>query len=633
MHAKENRWQEIPAKLVLDGLMNKPLKAFLLDGGKPLEFVAGRNQVTIALPAADPGKHATVVALDVQGKPEIYKPDPYADETPAERDARMKWWREARFGMFIHWGVYSVPAGTYKGKRIGGIGEWIMHNAKIPVAEYREFAKQFNPVKYNADEWVRTAKGAGMKYIVITSKHHDGFAMFNSKASDWNIMKASPFGRDPLKELAAACKKHGLKLGFYYSQAQDWNNPGGAAAGGHWDKAQDGDMTEYIRNVAAPQVREILSNYGPISVLWWDTPVDMTKERAELLLALLRLQPGIIHNNRLGAGYKGDTETPEQFVPATGYPGRDWETCMTMNDTWGYKSYDQNWKSTETLVRNLVDIASKGGNYLLNVGPTSEGLIPAPSVERLKAIGAWMKLNREAVYATTASPFKRLPWGRCTKKLSPASATLYLHVFDWPKDGKLVVPGLKNNPERAWLLADKKPLATESSSEGLTISVPAAAPDPISSTVVLRIKGALEIEQPVIAQGTDGSVVLPAKEARMHGNEIQYESGERRDNIGFWMNPADWADWEFALTTAGKFELTAQIAATDRSALDVSIGDQKTQCETPATGDYGNFETVKLGVLEVASGGKKTLAIHAVQSGWHPVNVKSIRLQLVGTHN
>src|SRR4051812_22437142 len=161
-------------------------------------------------------------------------------ETNAQRDARMKWWRESRFGMFIHWGVYSVPAGTYNGKQIAGIGEWIMNRGKIPVAEYREYAKQFNPVKFNADEWVRTAKEAGMKYIVITSKHHDGFAMFDSKASDWNIVKASPFGRDPLKELAAACKRYGLKLGFYYSQAQDWNN-GGSASGGKWDKAQERD--------------------------------------------------------------------------------------------------------------------------------------------------------------------------------------------------------------------------------------------------------------------------------------------------------------------------------------------------------------------------------------------------------
>ena len=189
-------------------------------------------------------------------------------------------------------------------------------------------------------------------------------------------------------------------------------------------------------------------------MLWWDTPTDMNKERAEKLLPLLKLKPGIIHNNRLGGGYKGDTETPEQFIPATGFPGRDWETCMTMNDTWGYKSYDHNWKSAETLIRNLVDIASKGGNYLLNVGPTSEGLIPAPSVERLKEIGQWMKVNGEAIYGTTASPFKRLPWGRCTKKLTSDGAILYLHVFNWPADGQLLVPGLKNAAQRAYVLTD-----------------------------------------------------------------------------------------------------------------------------------------------------------------------------------
>ena len=341
-----------------------------------------------------------------------------AEESVGQRDARMKWWHEARFGLFIHWGVYSVPAGTYRGKRISGIGEWIMNRGKIPVKEYKAFAKKFNPVKYDADAWVRLAREAGMKYIVITSKHHDGFAMFDSKVTDWDIADATPFGRDPLKELAAACRKHGLKLGFYYSQAQDWCHPGGAAAGGHWDKAQDGDMDAYIRDIAVPQVREILSNYGPLAILWWDTPVGMNKERADMLRPLLALQPGIITNNRLGGGYRGDTDTPEQHIPATGMPGRDWETCMTMNNTWGYKSYDDNWKSVETLIRNLVDIASKGGNYLLNVGPTSEGLIPEPSIVRMRAVGRWMKLNGEAIYATGASPFKRLAWAAARKSSS-----------------------------------------------------------------------------------------------------------------------------------------------------------------------------------------------------------------------
>jgi alpha-L-fucosidase len=455
--------------------------------------------------------------------------------------------------------------------------------------------------------------------------------MFDSKASDWNIVKASPFGRDPLKELAAACRKHGLKLGFYYSQAQDWNN-GGAANGGKWDPAQEHSMDDYIDKVAVPQVKEILTHYGEFpAVLWWDTPTDMTKERAEKLLPLLKLKPGIIHNNRLGGGYKGDTETPEQFIPATGYPGRDWETCMTMNDTWGYKSYDNNWKSAEMLIRNLVDIASKGGNYLLNVGPTSEGLIPAPSVERLKEIGQWMKANGEAIYGTTASPFKRLPWGRCTTKLTPDGAILYLHVFNWPENGKLLVPGLKNAAQQARLLTDTKrtPLATEPSAEGLTISVPATAPNPVSSTIVLSIQGALEIEQPGLAQDYDGSVVLPASEAWLHGSAIKYETGHERDNIGYWTNPADWADWAFQVTRPGAFEVTAEVASLDKVSLKVSVGNSSSGGNTPATGDYGKFKVAKLGRLEIASAGKVILAVRPVEDGWHPLNLKAIRLKPV----
>ncbi len=244
-------------------------------------------------------------------------------ETKGQLDTRMKWWREARFGMFIHWGVYSVPAGTWEGKQIPGIGEWIMNRAKIPVAEYAKFTEQFNPVKFNADQWVSIAKAAGQKYIVITAKHHDGFAMFHSKATPYNIYDATPFKRDPLAELAEACRKQGIKLGFYYSQAQDWHHPGGAAAkGGHWDKAQDGSMDDYIDKIAVPQVRELLTNYGDVAVLWWDTPVNMNRERAAKLHELLKLQPQIITNNRLYRGdpeFRGDTETPEQKIPATGF--------------------------------------------------------------------------------------------------------------------------------------------------------------------------------------------------------------------------------------------------------------------------------------------------------------------------
>jgi len=402
---------------------------------------------------------------------------------------KMDWWKEAKFGLFIHWGVYSVPAGVYDGKDIDGIGEWIMNNAKIPTTKYQAYAKQFNPLKYNPEVWVKMAKDAGMKYLVITSKHHDGFTLFETKASKWNVVDATPYGKDLLKPLAEACHKNGIRLGFYYSQAQDWNNKGGGACGGHWDKAQDGSMDEYINKVAVPQVKEILSNYGQVDILWWDTPCEMTKERAEKFQPILAQHPNLITNNRLGGGYNGDTETPEQFVPATGFPGRNWETCMTMNDTWGFKSKDNNWKSTKVILQTLIDIVSKGGNYLLNVGPTSEGLIPQPSIERLAEVGKWMKTNGEAIYGTTASPFSYLPWGRCTQK----GNKLYLHVFEWPKDGKISLP-LLNKISRAYSLADpKKTLKIEKWKSKNTITLSGNAPDKIASVIVVELDNAPQV--------------------------------------------------------------------------------------------------------------------------------------------
>jgi len=432
-------------------------------------------------------------------------------ETKEQRDARMAWWRDAKFGLFIHWGVYSVPAGEWKGKPIWGGGEWIMNCGEIPVADYQELPKKFNPAKFNADDWVKAARDAGMKYMVITSKHHDGFAMFKSAASPFNIVDATPFQRDPLAELAAACRKYGLKLGFYYSQAQDWNHPGGSAikvnkrANAHWDSAQDGDMDKYIDEIAVPQVKEILSNYGEFpAVLWWDTSTGMNKERAEKFYKVVKeLKPGIIMNNRLGGGFKGDTETPEQHIPPQGYPGRDWETCMTMNGTWGYKKDDNNWKSTDTLIRNLCDIASKGGNYLLNVGPTSEGLIPQPSLDHLAEVGRWMKVNGEAIYGTGATPFGAeagkfsasekdkngkpkyiASWDwRCTTK----PGKIYIMIFNWPASGKFELPGLQSKVTGVYLLASRQDLKFSQTDAGATLNLPATAPDKLASVICVEI--------------------------------------------------------------------------------------------------------------------------------------------------
>jgi alpha-L-fucosidase len=467
-------------------------------------LLAGFALVTFLLAALDAGKPAALA----QPKREIPKP-PAADprgETTEQRDARMAWWRDARFGMFIHWGVYSVPAGTYQGKRIGEIGEWIMHNAKIPVADYAKYPSQFTADKFDADQWVSLAEAAGMKYIVITAKHHDGFAMFHTAVDRYNITDATPFHRDPLAELAAACKAHGIKLGFYYSQCQDWHHPGGEAFGGHWDPAQNGSFDDYLKNVAVPQVREILSNYGPVAVLWFDTPTGaMTPQRAAEFYPLLALQPQIVVNNRLGGGFEGDTETPEQHIPPQGFPGRDWETCMTINDTWGYKSYDTNFKSTETLIRNLVDIASKGGNYLLNVGPTSEGEIPEPEVQRLEQVGRWLRVNGESIYGTHPTPFgeeaghfsetekdkdgkprwiEAWDW-RCTAR----PGKLYIHLLKWPA-GSFSLADVTGKVTKAYMLAEPR-TALKVSQNGKTFSIdlPAEAPDKIDSVLALETSG------------------------------------------------------------------------------------------------------------------------------------------------
>ncbi len=433
-------------------------------------------------------------------------------ETKAAHDARMDWWRKARFGMFIHWGLYSSLAGYYQGKQVSGYGEWIMFWAKIPLKDYQPLAKDFNPVDFSAEKIVTMAKNAGMKYIVITAKHHDGFAMFDSKANDWNIVKGTPYGKDPLKLLAEECRKQGIKLGFYYSQAQDWNHGGvffndhGKIKNPKWDKAQDYDTAKYVDQTVLPHIAELLTNYGldVPAVFWWDTPGDLDKDLALKMDALVqKLRPGLIQNNRLYVGVKGDTETPEQYIPGNGFPGRDWETCMTLNDTWGFKTADANWKSTTTLIRNLVDIASKGGNYLLNIGPDGYGAVPYETEVRLAQIGDWMKVNGEAIYETGPTPF-----GAEAGEFSPTEldkkgrkvfnsdwawrATtkpghLYITIFTWPRDGTISIPAYAQKISKVTMLGNAGlPLTVRQNEKGMTISgLPKDSPNPYATVLDL----------------------------------------------------------------------------------------------------------------------------------------------------
>ena len=407
-------------------------------------------------------------------------------ETREQHDARMAWWRDAKFGMFIHWGLYAISAE----------GEWFMRNKKIPVAEYKKLAAEFNPVKFDAGEWASLAQDAGMKYMVVTTKHHDGFAMYPSKASDDNLTDATPFKRDPVKELSLACPKHDVKFGTYYSVISDWGHPGGGCGGEKWDEAQKGDLDDYINKVSLPQVKELLSNYGPIAVMWFDGDGARTPDPdsvASRYATVLKLQPDLIVRGGAGS-YPGDFSGYESHIPMKA-PGGDWELCYTANGSWGYTKAKA--RPLENLLPVLIEAWAKGGNVLLNVGPDREGVIPPDSAAVLRQIGSWMKVNGEAVYGSKAGPFEYLPWGWATRK----GDMLYLFVLQWPKDGELRIP-MATPITKAWLLATPSKALDSELRNGITIlKIPQQAPDAVASVIACRMAGEVPASHSLPVEG------------------------------------------------------------------------------------------------------------------------------------
>lgn len=423
----------------------------------------------------------------------------------AKDDYKMQWWNEAKFGMFVHWGPYSMYGGVYKGhrQRFGG-AEWIFNRCKIPYLEYRENASHFSPDAFNADSLVLLAKEAGMKYLVFTTKHHDGFAMFDSDASEFNIVDYTSFGRDIVDEVAAACKKYDLKLGFYYSQEQDWGNPGGATArrpmkqgwahpdslmideytlahAGSWDGFQQiKTFEQYYQDVSLPQMKELLDRYGKdLSVVFFDYPVRITKEQAGKIADLLKEYPQIIINDRLQqSDYPGDYKTPENMIPkAKDVEGLYWESCMSIGNSWGYKSWDRAFKSPARIINTLVSIASLGGNLLLNVGPDANGMVREEEASCLREVGRWMSEYGRIIYGSSRSNIAP-DWGRVIRKDSSKGSTLYLCVDKWPQDGILRLPG-KWKVRKAFFFRDGSMVRAKQQKDELSLILPLEAPVPL----------------------------------------------------------------------------------------------------------------------------------------------------------
>lgn len=516
------------------------------------------------------------------------------------------WWREAKFGLFVHWGLYSQPAGQWQGVEVPSLGEWLMMTARIPVAQYATLAQEFNPTQFDAEQWVLTAKRAGMKYVVFTAKHMDGFCLYDSKVTDFDVIDRTPFRRDPLAELARACRQHGLKLGIYYSNEFDLIEPN--ARGNDWDfktPLKERNFQKYLDDKVKPQVRELLTQYGPVAILWFDVPFVINKRQSQELLDLVHsIQPGCLVNGRVGNGLGdyvcfGDNEVPGGVVPG------DWETCATINDTWGYKTSDHNWKSAKTLLCILTDIVGKGGTYLLNVGPTGAGVIPAPSVERLEEIGRWLQVNGEAIYGAGPSPFAGpFPWGTLTSK----PGRLYVHLHEWPRGGAFVLDGLKSPVKKAYLLADpqKRPLEFSQGHHArlkaptLRVSLPQAAPDPHLSVLALEIEGAPQAEPALLPQ-PDGRLYLEAYRAALT-TAVQGEKKPSAETgiVENWLDKSTRLAWEGRLAQPGEYDVIVLTAAhgwsgfTGGHRLRLTLSGQTLDCELKDQGRLYNLRTVTM---------------------------------------
>jgi alpha-L-fucosidase len=548
-----------------------------------------------------------------------------------------QWFHDAKFGMFIHWGPYSVLEGEWNGKQVpvGENAEWIMKNLRIPVSQYREIAKGMNPVEFNAGEWVSIAKSTGMKYIVVTAKHHDGFAMYHSVVSKYNITDWTQFGRDPLKELSEACAREGIKFCVYYSHREDWEHPGGY--GNNWDYDNDwgsdlynpDKFTAYLEEKARPQVRELLTNYGPIGLVWFDRGLYTLEQGLGFVNLVHELQPATLVNGRVGNYNKeciGDYQSMGDNGMPPGGVEEYWETPMTLNQTWGYSKFDTLWKSPETVITRLVEIVSRGGNFLLNIGPMGNGEIPEPTKEIFRNIGPWIERNGESIYGTTASPFGELPWGHCTVK----GNMLFLFVSKWPSDGSLILKGLHNNVLSAGLLDGKLDLDSRRTGDSIIIKVPDVQPDHPFTVVTLMLEGSPVVDPPVANQQEDGSILLDYLTANTYGNAVTRFNRKGGFHISKMEGKGDSVQWNFKVYNPGKFKLSISYAADEEWAgqqYRIKSDNLSVKRSIIPTGDSYEYQELPLGYTEITETGLHVLSLSTVsESNKNLMYLKSVTL-------
>lgn len=542
--------------------------------------------------------------------------------------AKTAFFDDGNYSMFIHWGLYSNIANKWEDTTYYGISEWIMspRRAGIPVDKYMKEAQNFNPSNFDAKAIAKLAKDAGMKYIIITSKHHDGFAMYNSKSNDFNIMQATPFARDPMKELADACKEEGLGFGFYYSHNQDWTFPGGNGGPKQTEKGKEADFDYYFKKKCLPQVKEITTQYGDIVLVWFDTPGKMEKKYVEKLVKVVQKnQPNALISGRAGHGLGDYVSLGDMNIPVENVEGL-WETVDVTNDSWGYAWYDQNWKSPKRILKSVLSTVARGGTYMLNVGPKPDGTIPMEAQNALRTSGEWIKRYPQTIYNTGPSPWgRKLPWGDVTV----SGKKLNLLIYDWPLDGEIFLPGLKNKIKSAYLWVEGQQQEVEASRKGnwTKISLPLRRPEKLISVIEVEVEGPLKVDKKLSIDPIC-STAIPVAFAKAEACEIKHKRW--MEKFGEWKHieqAQGWTadskiSWEVDVMKPGYYQVDLNYAGKGRIVWRIESEDGAiVQNQQNSSAVYKYFE---MGLLKIDRVGKHTISVSLIEGDSEAVSLKEI---------